>query len=121
MGRSGSPPRATSPRPDARSRRRVSRQTLRCAKVPEELKAHTDTSGEASLRGHLKAEGDEQTGSQSYIPPDPRKDDKALHTALNLTRDILKNSAYRPTPRRRSRTGSRYRAGTRAAPVQGRQ
>jgi Periplasmic protease len=35
------------------------------------------TRGEASLRGHLKAEGDEQTGSQSYIPPDP-KDDKAL-------------------------------------------
>jgi hypothetical protein len=25
--------------------------------VPEELKARTDTSGEASLRGHLKAEG----------------------------------------------------------------
>jgi carboxyl-terminal processing protease len=43
----------------------------------EELKARTDTSGEASLRGHLKAQGDEQTGSQSYIPPDP-KDDKAL-------------------------------------------
>jgi carboxyl-terminal processing protease len=30
--------------------------------VPEELKARTDTRGEASLRGHLKAEGDEQTG-----------------------------------------------------------
>jgi carboxyl-terminal processing protease len=29
--------------------------------VPEELKARTDTRGEASLRGHLKAEGDEQT------------------------------------------------------------
>src|SRR5215813_13365206 len=55
--------------------------------VPEELKARTDTSGEASLRGHLKAEGDEQTGSQSYIPPDP-KDDKALHTALDLIRGI---------------------------------
>jgi carboxyl-terminal processing protease len=33
--------------------------------VPEELKARTDTSGEASLRGHLKSEGAEQTGSQS--------------------------------------------------------
>jgi carboxyl-terminal processing protease len=58
--------------------------------VPEELKARTDTRGEASLRGHLKAEGDEQTGSQSYIPPDP-KDDKALHTALDLMRGIQKN------------------------------
>jgi len=63
--------------------------------VPEELKARTDTRGEASLRGHLKAGGDEQTGSQSYIPPDP-KDDKALHTALDLIRGIQKNSAYPP-------------------------
>src|SRR5476649_711056 len=32
--------------------------------VPEEIKAKTDTKGEASLRGHLKAaEGTEQTGS----------------------------------------------------------
>jgi carboxyl-terminal processing protease len=66
--------------------------------VPEELKARTDTRGEASLRGHLKADGDEQTGSQSYIPPDP-KDDKALHTALDLIRGIQKNSAYPPNPK----------------------
>ncbi len=66
--------------------------------VPEELKARTDTRGEASLRGHLKSEGDEQTGSQSYIPPDP-KDDKALHTALDLIRGIQKNSAYPPNPK----------------------
>jgi carboxyl-terminal processing protease len=66
--------------------------------VPEELKSRTDTRGEASLRGHLKAEGDEQTGSQSYIPPDP-KDDKALHTALDLLRGIQKNSAYPPNPK----------------------
>ena len=63
--------------------------------VPEELKERTDTRGEASLRGHLKAQGDEQTGSQSYIPPDP-KDDKALHTALDLIRGVQKNPAYPP-------------------------
>jgi carboxyl-terminal processing protease len=63
--------------------------------VPEELKARTSTQGEASLRGHLKAEGDEATGSQSYIPPDP-KDDKALHNALDLIRGVIKNSAYPP-------------------------
>ena len=62
--------------------------------VPDELKARTDSLGEASLRGHLKAERDEQTGSQSYIPPDP-KDDKALHTALDAIRG---NSAYPPQP-----------------------
>jgi carboxyl-terminal processing protease len=66
--------------------------------VPDELKTRTDTRGEASLRGHLKAEGDEQTGSQSYIPPDP-KDDKALNNALDLIRGISKNSAYPPNPK----------------------
>jgi carboxyl-terminal processing protease len=63
--------------------------------VPDELKARTDTRGEASLRGHLKAEGQEETGSQSYIPPDP-KDDKALHSALDLLRGEVKNSAFPP-------------------------
>ncbi len=63
--------------------------------VPDELKARTDPRGEASLRGHLKAQGDEQPGSQSYIPPDP-KDDKALHSALDLMRGTAKNPAYPP-------------------------
>ena len=48
--------------------------------LPDDIKAKTDTStkGEASLRGHLKGDaGKEQTGSQSYVPPDP-KNDKAL-------------------------------------------
>jgi carboxyl-terminal processing protease len=66
--------------------------------VPEEVKSLTDTIGEASLRGHLKAEGEEQTGSQSYIPPDP-KDDKALHTALDLIRGVQKNPAYPAHPK----------------------
>jgi carboxyl-terminal processing protease len=66
--------------------------------VPEELKARTDTRGESSLRGHLKGEGQEETGSQSYIPPDP-KNDKALNTALDLIRGIQKNAAYPPNAR----------------------
>jgi carboxyl-terminal processing protease len=66
--------------------------------VPEELKARTDMRGESSLRGHLKAEGQEETGSQSYIPADP-KNDKALNTALDLIRGIQKNSAYPPSAR----------------------
>src|SRR3984893_2429201 len=51
--------------------------------VPDDIKGETDLGGEASLRGHLKAQGDEQKGSQSYIPPNP-KDDKALNLALDL-------------------------------------
>src|SRR5437870_3424745 len=63
--------------------------------VPDEFKARTDTRGEASLRGHLKAEGDEQTGSQSWYPTDP-KQDKALQSALELIRGTQKNSAFPP-------------------------
>jgi carboxyl-terminal processing protease len=66
--------------------------------VPEDVKSRTDTKGEASLRGHLKAEGDEQTGSQSYIPPDP-KDDKALRMAIDLLRGSVKNAAFPPNPK----------------------
>jgi carboxyl-terminal processing protease len=67
--------------------------------VPDDLKTRPDTKGESSLRGHLKAEGDEQTGSQSYVPPDP-KDDKALKTALDLLRGVTTNSAFPPNPKR---------------------
>jgi carboxyl-terminal processing protease len=63
--------------------------------VPDELKARADTTSEATLRGHLSAEGQEQTGSQSYVPPDA-KNDKALHLALDLMRGIQTNPAYPP-------------------------
>ncbi len=64
--------------------------------VPDELKSKTDTRGEASLRGHLKGDaGKEQTGSQSYVPPDP-KNDKALIMADDLLRGIKVNSAFPP-------------------------
>src|SRR3954454_13023059 len=63
--------------------------------VPDEVKSRTDTKGEASLRGHLKAEGDEQTGSPSYIPADP-KDDKALRMALDLLHGSVQNAAFPP-------------------------
>ena len=39
------------------------------------------------MRGHLKSEGDEKTGSQSYVPPDA-KDDKALKLADDLLHGI---------------------------------
>jgi carboxyl-terminal processing protease len=65
--------------------------------VPDELKSRTDTKGEASLRGHLKAEGAEETGSQSYVPPDA-KDDKALKAADDLLHGIKVNASNTPTP-----------------------
>ena len=63
--------------------------------VPDELKARTDTKGEASLRGHLKSDGDEKTGSQSYVPPDA-KDDKALKMADDLLHGIKSSSTATP-------------------------
>jgi carboxyl-terminal processing protease len=59
--------------------------------VPDELKAHSETKGEASMRGHLAAEGAEQTGSQSYVPP-AEKDDKALAAAYNVLRGVTVNA-----------------------------
>ena len=64
--------------------------------VPDDQKSRSDTKGEASLRGHLKVqEGEEQTGSQSYMPTDP-KDDKALNMALELLRGTKTNPAFPP-------------------------
>jgi carboxyl-terminal processing protease len=65
--------------------------------VPEEIMARTDVRGESSLRGHLKADGQEETGSQSYVPPEP-KNDKALSMALDLMRGAQRNLAFRPRP-----------------------
>jgi len=63
--------------------------------VPEDQKARIDTEAEASLRGHLKAEGNEESGSQSYVPPD-EKDDRALKAALDLLRGTITDAASPP-------------------------
>ena len=73
--------------------------------VPDELKSRTDTKGEASLRGHLKSEGDEKTGSQSYVPPDA-KDDKALKMAADLLARRQGQCAPRRPPATRPRSTS---------------
>ena len=72
--------------------------------VPDDIKVKTDTSimGEGSLRGHLKGDpGKEQTGSQAYIPPDP-KDDKALILAEELLRGTKTNPAFPPSVKKAS-------------------
>jgi carboxyl-terminal processing protease len=66
--------------------------------VPKELAAQATPRSEANLPGHLKAEGEEQSGSQSYIPREP-KDDKALQTALALIRGTATNPAFPPVPK----------------------
>ena len=48
--------------------------------------------------GHLKADGNEESGSQSYVPPD-EKDDRALKEALDLLRGTVTDAAFPPNPK----------------------
>jgi carboxyl-terminal processing protease len=66
--------------------------------VPKELAAQAQPRSESTLPGNLKAEGEEEKGSQAYIPRDA-KDDKALQTAIALIRGTETNPAYPPTPK----------------------
>jgi carboxyl-terminal processing protease len=63
--------------------------------VPDYLSGRIFIQSEASLYRHLKAEGDEQSGSQSYVPDD-EKDDRALQAALDLLRGVAANAAFPP-------------------------
>ena len=63
--------------------------------VPEELKSSADATSEAGLRGHLLAEGQEQTGSQSYVPSD-LKHDKAVKMALDLIHGRVVDPSFPP-------------------------
>src|SRR5215470_5062180 len=69
--------------------------------VPKEVAALAPTRSEATLPGHLKAEGDEQSGSQAFVPRDAR-DDKALQAALALLRGTETNPAFPPNPKQAS-------------------
>jgi carboxyl-terminal processing protease len=67
--------------------------------VPDEVKGRLEAVAEATLRGHLKAQGNEEAGSQSYVPPDP-KNDKALNLADDLLRGIAIDTSFPPNPHR---------------------
>ena len=63
--------------------------------VPADVQAQFEMTSESKLRGHLAAQGQgkEQSGSQAYVPPDP-KDDKALHAAIDLLRGVNVSTAH---------------------------
>jgi carboxyl-terminal processing protease len=64
-------------------------------KVPKALQASQINVSEASLPGHFHAQGKEEDGSQSYVPPKPQ-DDAALQMALALLRGTQSNPAFPP-------------------------
>ena len=66
--------------------------------LPEELKAQASrTTSEATLRGHLtgEGEGDEATGSSSYVPADKEKD-----LQLKAAFDVLDGKTVDQTPKK---------------------
>ncbi len=70
--------------------------------VPEAALALQHPFSEAGLRGHLKSSGPEKTGSQTFIPPDP-KEDRALQEALGLLRGTVANAAFPPRQKQAAR------------------
>jgi carboxyl-terminal processing protease len=52
---------------------------------PEDALTQDAPISEAELHGHLKSEGAEKSGSQTFVPSEP-KDDRALQKALGLLR-----------------------------------
>jgi carboxyl-terminal processing protease len=67
--------------------------------LPEEFKDQDVTRGESDLKGHIKgkAETDEGSGSNAYVPPEP-KDDVQIAAALKLLRGETKDAAFPPDP-----------------------
>ena len=65
--------------------------------LPEAERARTETKGEAALRGHLKADGEEKSASSSYVAINPLEDNQ-LQLAISLLRGEAKNAAFPPQP-----------------------
>jgi carboxyl-terminal processing protease len=65
--------------------------------VPADLKGKEENMGEASLKGHLANGKEDKSGSQAYVPPDP-KSDKQLIVAVDLLHGVKKAEAPSPSP-----------------------
>ena len=63
------------------------------------VSSNAEKAAESSLKGHIKGaeENDEGSGSQAYVPPDP-KDDVQLHYALDLLRGVKTDPSFPPDP-----------------------
>ena len=68
--------------------------------MPDDLKGKDDMKGEASLKGHLANGEEDKSGSQAYVPPDPKKD-KQLNAAIDLLNGV------KPARRRAGQTRRR--------------
>ena len=64
--------------------------------VPDELKARTDTKGEASLPGHLKAEGSARSPARNPTSRRTKRTTRLSKRALDLLRGATTNAAFPP-------------------------
>jgi carboxyl-terminal processing protease len=63
--------------------------------VPEEIKGKDETKGESSLKGHIKTNEDEKSGSSAYVPPDPKNDKQLIYAV-----DWLKSGGKLEPPKK---------------------
>jgi carboxyl-terminal processing protease len=59
----------------------------------EAQRLRADIDSEATLHNHLRGEGEEQAGSEAYVPSDS-KDDKALNVVIDLLRGAKSHPAF---------------------------
>lgn len=62
--------------------------------IPDELKGKDETKGESALKGHIKTNEDEKSGSSAYIPPDPKNDKQLIYAV-----DYLKSGGTLAAPK----------------------
>jgi carboxyl-terminal processing protease len=65
--------------------------------IPDDLKGKVSSLGEASLTGHLKNVGEEEKGSDAYVPPDRDKDTQ-LEAAVELLHGAKPETLRSPDP-----------------------
>ena len=65
--------------------------------IPDDLKGKVSSMGEASLAGHLKNAGEEEKGSDAYVPPDRAKDTQ-LEAAVEFLHGAKAETLRSPDP-----------------------
>ena len=65
--------------------------------IPDDLKGKVSSLGEASLLGHLKNDGEEEKGSDAYVPPDHDKDTQ-LTAAVQFLHGAKAETLRSPDP-----------------------
>jgi len=65
------------------------------SQAPPADNGSAESYSEAALRGHLRGDGEEHAGSQSYVPGDPAED-RALQKALGLLHGARMDAAVPP-------------------------